>query len=73
MPCIYSNVYIGNCRQLYKFIRNNNLSYSLKVYYKVNGHYYLQPTPEKYKTMSQSYTNKLIQEIKLNQSFPPNF
>jgi hypothetical protein len=73
MSCVYSNVYIGNCRQLYKFIRNNNLTYSLKIYYKVGGHYFLQPTPTHYKNITKTQTDKLIMDIRLSHTLPANF
>ena len=71
MSCIYDNVFINNCSQLYQFVKDSS-NYELKLYYKINRKYILQPSNTKYINMDKNTTDNLIRYIKLYKSLPTN-
>ena len=72
------NVFIGNCSQLYQFIKKNSTNtYELILYYKFNNRYEKKDIPSNLpganidiKNMSKNTADKLILYIKLYKSLP---
>ena len=74
MPCIYSNVSINNCTQIYQFIQNTATNYTLKVFYRNNntGRYMLQKNLTRiYNPTTKANIDNIIFNIQTTKSLPP--